>query len=141
MTNLYNTSLVSGYCLLPFKTALVALIPKPNKDLIDPKNNRPISLLETLERRLKTVLVTKDAARAFDTVWHAGLKYKLCTKVKVPSCTKKLLSSFLDDRKLKLKFKGKISDTIHKIHLSHYDWTGCEGAQVESILNHPRRLC
>ncbi|XP_047491289.1 uncharacterized protein LOC125040661 [Penaeus chinensis] len=128
MTYLYNTSLASGYYPSPFKTALVALIPKPNKDLTDPKNYRPISLLETLgkifekiinsrlrrylddhdllsskqfgfrshrstndaltiltnyclnnkDRRLKTVLVTKDVERAFDTVWHAGLKYKLC---------------------------------------------------------------
>ncbi|ROT79003.1 putative tenascin-like [Penaeus vannamei] len=48
MTHLYNTSLASGYFPAPFKTAIVALIPKPNKDLTDPKNYRPISLLETL---------------------------------------------------------------------------------------------
>jgi len=163
MTHLYNTSLASGYFPAPFKTAIVALIPKPNKDLTDPKNYRPISLLETLgkifervinsrlrrylddhdllsskqfgfrshrsttdalnlltnyclnnkDRRLKTVLVTKDVERAFDTVWHAGLKYKICTKFNFPSCTKKLLCSFLDDRKLKLKFKGKVSSTIN----------------------------
>ncbi|XP_042863776.1 uncharacterized protein LOC122248044 [Penaeus japonicus] len=162
MTYLYNSSLASGYYPSPFKTALVALIPKPQKDLTDPKNYRPISLLETLgkifekvinsrlrrylddhdmfsskqfgfrshrstqdalnlltsycvnnkDRQLKTVLVTKDVERAFDTVWHAGLKYKLCTKFNFPLCTKRLLCSFLDDRKLKLKFKGKISATI-----------------------------
>ncbi|ROT79048.1 putative reverse transcriptase [Penaeus vannamei] len=58
----------------------------------------------TKERRLKTVFVTKDVERAFDTVWHAGLKYKLCTKFNFPPLIKKLLCNFLDDRKLKLKF-------------------------------------
>ena len=162
MTHLYNSSLATGHYPSPFKTALVALIPKPKKDLTDPKNYRPISLLETIgkifekiinsrlrrylenhdllsskqfgfrshrstqdvlnlltnycnnnkDRRLKTVLVTKDVERAFDTVWHAGLKYKLCTKFNFPPILQKLLCSFLDDRKLKLKFKGKVSNTI-----------------------------
>ncbi|XP_069989529.1 uncharacterized protein [Penaeus vannamei] len=151
LTHLYNASLASGYFPSCFKTALVALIPKPHKDLTDPKSYRPISLLETLgktferiintrlrwyledhnllsqkqfgfrshhstqdalniitnyvhnnkDRRLMTVLVTKDVERAFDTVWHAGLKYKLCTKFNFPPLIKKLLCNFLDDRKLK----------------------------------------
>jgi len=162
LTHLYNASLASGYFPSCFKTALVALIPKPHKDLTDPKSYRPISLLETLgktferiintrlrwyledhnllshkqfgfrshhstqdalniitnyvhnnkDRRLKTVLVTKDVERAFDTVWHAGLKYKLCTKFNFPPLIKKLLCNFLDDRKLKLKFLHHVSGTI-----------------------------
>jgi hypothetical protein len=143
LTHLYNASLASGYFPSCFKTALVALIPKPHKDLTDPKSYRPISLLETLgktferiintrlrwyledhnllshkqfgfrshhstqdalniitnyvhnkDRRLKTVLVTKDVERAFDTVWHAGLKFKLCTKFNFPPLIKKLLLQF-----------------------------------------------
>ena len=162
LTDLYNASLASGYFPSSFKTALVALIPKPQKDLTDPKNYRPISLLETLgktferimntrlrrylddndllsnkqfgfrshrstqdalnimtnyinnnnDRRLKTVLVTKDVERAFDTVWHAGLKYKLCTKFNFPPLIKKLLCSFLDNRILRIKFLHKVSGNI-----------------------------
>ncbi|ROT70195.1 putative LINE-1 retrotransposable element ORF2 protein [Penaeus vannamei] len=157
LTHLYNASLASGYFPSCFKTALVALIPKPHKDLTDPKSYRPISLLETsgktferiintrlryledhnlshtifrshhstqdaqhhqttytttTNRRLKTVLVTKDVERAFDTVWHAGLKYKLCTKFNFPPLIKILLCNFLDDRKLKLKFLHHVSGTI-----------------------------
>ena len=47
-THLFNASLASGYYPLHFNTALVNLIPKPKKDLTDPKNYRPISLLETI---------------------------------------------------------------------------------------------
>ena len=161
-TDLYNASLASGYFPAPFKTALVALIPKPQKDLTDPKSYRPISLLETIgkiferiintrlrwylenhnllsdkqfgfrphrstqdalnimtnycnnnkDQRLKTVLVTKDVERAFDTVWHAGLKYKLCTKFQFPLAIKKLLCSFLDNRRLRIKFLHKVSNSI-----------------------------
>ena len=163
ITNLYNASLSIGYFPSSFKTAIVALIPKPNKDLTDPKSYRPISLLESLgklfekllnrrlrrylddnnlisstqfgfrshrstqdvlnimisyiknnnDRRLKTVLVTKDVERAFDTVWHTGLKYKICNNFNFPPLIKKLLCSYLDNRKLKLKFRNKISETVH----------------------------
>ena len=162
ITNLYNASLTIGYFPSSFKTALVALIPKPQKDLTDPNNYRPISLLETLgkgfekiinrrlrryldennlitqkqfgfrshrstqdvlnilmtyvsnnaDRRLKTVLVTKDVERAFDTVWHAGLKYKIFHNFNFPPLISKLLCNFLDNRKLKLKFLNQISETI-----------------------------
>ena len=162
ITALYNASLSIGYFPSSFKTALVVLLPKPQKDLANVSNYRPISLLEPLgnffeklinirlrrylddnnlisttqfgfrshrstqdvlnimlsyiknnnDRRLKTVLVTKDVERAFDTVWHAGLRYKLCNNFNFPPLISKLLCSYLDDRKLKLKFCGKISDTL-----------------------------
>ena len=162
ITALYNASLSIGYFPSSFKTAIVVLIPKPQKDLSNVSSYRPISLLESLgkvfeklinrrlrryldennlisttqfgfrshrstqdvlnimlcyiknnnDRRLKTILVTKDVERAFDTVWHAGLRYKICNNFNFPPLISKLLCSYLDNRKLKLKFLNHISETI-----------------------------
>ena len=65
------------------------------------------------DRRLKTVMVTKDIEKAFDTIWHAGLKYKLYNNFNLPQLTIKLLCSFLDDRKCYIKFLGILSECIH----------------------------
>lgn len=65
-SDLFNASLAFEYFPPFFKSATVCLIPKPGKGLTDPKNYRPISLLEilgkTFERlvnmRLRTHLET-----------------------------------------------------------------------------------
>ena len=49
-------------------------------------------------RRKKTASVSLDVAKAFDTVWHDGLVYKLFTQYNLPTLTKKLLSNFLFNR-------------------------------------------
>ena len=64
------------------------------------------------DRKLKTVVVTKDVQKAFDTVWHAGLKYKICNNFDLPDITIKLLCSFLDDRSCKIMFRGQKSEMI-----------------------------
>ena len=64
------------------------------------------------DRQLKTIMVTKDIEKAFDTVWHAGLKYKLCNNFNLPPLTCKLLCSFLDDRQCTIKFLGRMSETF-----------------------------
>lgn len=160
ITNLFNASLASGYFPLNFKSATAVLIPKPGKPHTDPKNYRPISLLETLgkvferlinqrlrthlehndlltnkqfgfrphrsthdalnimtnylsinqHQRLKTALITKDVEKAFDTVWHDGLKFKLCNNFNLPLITTKLLSNYLDNRTMRIKFLQQHSD-------------------------------
>ena len=162
MTDLYNASLSTGYFPSRFKSAIAALIPKPNKDLTNPKNYRPISLLETIgkffekiinrrlrryfddndlisskqfgfrshrstqdvlniltnycsmnkDKRLTTILVTKDVEKAFDTVWHAALKYKIWRNFNLPPCIAKLLCNFLDNRTMQVKFKNVISENF-----------------------------
>ena len=161
ITDLYNASLACGYFPIPFKTANVRLIPKPQKDLTDPSNYRPISLLDglgkTFERLLmnrlrihldtndllpptqfgfrphsstedainsiltyvdsayssqqKTLIVTRDVQKAFDTVWHTGLKHKLISNFDLPPLFSKLLCNFLTDRRCRI---------LHKHSASHF---------------------
>ena len=40
-------------------------------------------------------IVYRDVAKAFDKVWHAGLKYKIL-QLELPDIAEKMLCSFLD---------------------------------------------
>lgn len=51
-----------------------------------------------------TTIVTRDISKAFDKVWHQGLKYKLTT-INLPDNYIKLLSSFLDSRTARITIK------------------------------------
>merc|ERR1712002_1233144 len=44
-----------------------------------------------------TDVVLRDVSKAFDKIWHHGLKYKLL-KANMPTCLLKTISSFLDNR-------------------------------------------
>lgn len=46
LQSIFNYTLSLGYFQTKFKTALIKLIPKANSDDTDPKNYRPISLLD-----------------------------------------------------------------------------------------------
>ena len=85
---------------------------RPHRSTQDTLNIMTAYLRNNADRRLKSVLVTKDVEQAFDTVWHIGLKYKICTKFNLPSLFQRLLCNFLDDRKLSLKFLDQRSDLI-----------------------------
>ena len=160
LLKLYNATLSSGYMPLPFKSAITILIPK-KEDTRDPKNFRPIALLEILAkiyesivyRRLKwylednglldqsqfgfragrsthhvinillnyiqtnkrrgrnVILVSKDVEKAFDTVWHEGLIYKVfrAPHLNLPTLTCKLIHSYLTNRSIKIKHANKLS--------------------------------
>lgn len=58
----------------------------------------------------KCAIVTKDVKQAFDTVWHLGLKYKICNNFQLPLITQKLLCSFLSDRKMRIRHKTSYSE-------------------------------
>lgn len=58
----------------------------------------------------KTALITKDVERAFDTVWHEGLRYKICTKFNFPRPLQKLLCNFLHNRKMQIRFCNHLSE-------------------------------
>ena len=51
----------------------------------------------TKERKSRTDVVLRDVSKAFDKIWHHGLKYKLL-KANMPTCLLKTISSFLDNR-------------------------------------------
>ena len=59
ITNLYNASFAGGNFPIPFKTANIRLIPKPNKALTDPTSYRPISLLNGLGKALDRLILSR----------------------------------------------------------------------------------
>ena len=60
----------------------------------------------------KTAILSKDVQKAFDTVWHSGLIWKIHNKFNLPMPIKKLLTSFLCDRTVKVKHGHHISHTF-----------------------------
>ena len=48
-------------------------------------------------------VVTRDASKAFNKVWHEGLIYKIQTQYQLPPLTIKLLSTFLKQRTARIK--------------------------------------
>ena len=57
-------------------------------------------------------LICRDIEKAFDKVWHNGLKFKI-SNLGLPSILVRMTSSFLDDRTAKIKYKDKLSDNIN----------------------------
>ena len=57
----------------------------------------------------KTAILSKDVQKAFDTVWHSGLIWKIHHKFNLPMPMKKLLTSFLCERTVKLKHNNYLS--------------------------------
>jgi hypothetical protein len=58
-----------------------------------------------------TAALFLDAEAAFDKCWHDGVRYKLHEQLKLPTRHIRLLSSFLQDRKLQV-YEGEHSSTI-----------------------------
>jgi hypothetical protein len=59
-----------------------------------------------------TTAVSLDVEKAFDAVWHDGLKYKL-SQHHLPVKLIRLLSSFLDDRTIQIRVEGHLSPAVH----------------------------
>ena len=57
----------------------------------------------------KTAILSKDVQKAFDTVWHSGLIWKIHHRFNFPMPIKKLLTSFLKDRTVKVKHNNFLS--------------------------------
>ena len=65
----------------------------------------------TVALKEKTIGVFLDMEKAFDRVWHAGLKLKL-RLLGLPDIILRWISSFLSDRKLRVNINGKNSRYI-----------------------------
>ena len=52
--------------------------------------------------------VTRDVTKAFDKVWHNGLRYKLGTTPQIPNLILKILSSYVRDRTAQIKIRNII---------------------------------
>ena len=57
----------------------------------------------------KTAILSKDVQKAFDTVWHSGLIWKIYHRFNLPMPLKKLLTSFLNERQVKVKHDRFVS--------------------------------
>ena len=60
----------------------------------------------------KTAILSKDVQKAFDTVWHSGLIWKIYHRFKLPMPVKKLLANFLKSRQVKVKHDIFLSQTF-----------------------------
>ena len=57
-------------------------------------------------------IVCRDAAKAFDKVWHEGLKYKIL-HAGLPGIIERILCNFLDHRSAVMKKRGIISERFN----------------------------
>ena len=64
-----------------------------------------------LADRVQTNVVLRDVAKAFDKVWHPGLKLKL-TRLDLPACLVQFCCSFLDDRTARIKLGQYLGESI-----------------------------
>ena len=60
-------------------------------------------------RNWYTGAVLLDVEKAFDSVWHEGLKVKLMTEFGLPNKLIRLLSAFVDNRTIKVRIGNSIS--------------------------------
>ena len=64
-----------------------------------------------LSTKSRTTIVLRDVSKAFDKVWHGGLRYKILHS-QLPSCMEKLLSSLLGERRAYISHGNAKSDTF-----------------------------
>ena len=152
LQTIFNHTLSLGYFPTKFKTGLIKMIPKADTDSKDPKNYRPISLLEVpgkilekiVNKRLREFLETnniisdkqhgfrkargtdtaltniheaianqiarksqcyvilRDVSKAFDKVWHDGLRYKI-SLLNLPLPFTRFINNFFNNRRAKIK--------------------------------------
>jgi retron-type reverse transcriptase len=58
--------------------------------------------------KMSTAVVFLDIEKAFDTIWHSGLLYKL-SKFEFPTRLIQLISCFLSKRKFRVSVEGEMS--------------------------------
>ena len=66
------------------------------------------TIANVLAEKKQVVLVLRDVDKAFDKVWHNGLKFKI-TNLNLPPLIGKILYTYLDDRKAKISIGTELS--------------------------------
>ncbi len=69
-------------------------------------------IANALADKKQVYMVLRDVAKAFDKVWHNGLKYKIL-RLGLPDILEKILCNFLDDRKAKINIGNEFSNFIN----------------------------
>ena len=67
--------------------------------------------LTGLQANILGVAVFIDVEKAFDSVWHNGLRYKLMNS-ELPNKIIRLMSSFISDRTITVKINDEMSDKV-----------------------------
>ncbi|ROT69814.1 putative RNA-directed DNA polymerase from transposon X-element [Penaeus vannamei] len=66
----------------------------------------------SLANKHQTNIILRDVTKAFDKVWHDGLKYKI-TQLHLPPHLTRLLCNFLDDRSANIRLGSYLGPSIH----------------------------
>lgn len=129
LTTIFNKCMKLSYWPTSFKIAKIIPILKAGKSPTDTLNYRPISLLnamgklferiiyqqliEFIDKRIRKSIgmILLDIEKAFDSIWHDGLLYKLI-KMKLPTYLIRLLESFIRKRKFAVYVNNATSNTI-----------------------------
>lgn len=69
------------------------------------------NILKNLRSKHCTVACKLDLAKAFDSVWHDGLTYKL-SQLSFPPVFIKIIKSFLSNRSLQVHFENEVSNSV-----------------------------
>ena len=69
------------------------------------------TISKDLGQKHKIDVVCRDVSKAFDRIWHTGLKYKL-TETNLHDCYKRILCDFVTDRTARIKIGGHTGQTI-----------------------------
>jgi len=69
------------------------------------------TIANALADKKQVYLVLRDVAKAFDKVWHNGLKFKIL-RLGLPDILEKTLCNFLDNRKAKINIGNDYSNEI-----------------------------
>ena len=69
-------------------------------------------IANSLSDKHQVVIVLRDVSKAFDKVWHCGLKYKIL-QIGLPPILEKTLCTFLDNRKANISFGKELGHTIN----------------------------
>jgi uncharacterized protein YlbG (UPF0298 family) len=99
-------------------------------------------IVEGLRQKESSIILKLDAEKAFDAVWHIGLKYKII-QLNVPNDLTRLILSFLSNRSMFVEIEGKKSDTfqinsgvpqgsimgpkLYNVYISDIPSTHCDG--------------
>lgn len=70
------------------------------------------TIANALAEKQQTVVVLRDVAKAFDKVWHNGLKYKIL-RLGLPVILEKILCTFLDNRSAKISIGNNLSEQFN----------------------------
>ncbi len=70
------------------------------------------TIANALAEKKQVYVVLRDVAKAFDKVWHNGLKHKIL-RLELPDILEKILCKFLGNRRAKIKFGNEYSRDVH----------------------------